>query len=366
MSLKIPQERLLFQTNVEALRCVICHEISLLPSECKSCQNIFCSECVTSWKQIKNICPLNCKGEFKIKPIHNTLKEIILSLKLSCTNNPIGCPFIGTMVEVLIHERKGCKYATIICAACKQTMLWKDSETHVAKCVFAKIECQFCKTLMMRKDFKVHNCFDELKNKIANLKWKQEEAREIIQELSRNLHGLREERENSKDCEAILEKLFSAQDKDLKGIIRKEVDKEVAKKIDKIKKLDSANVRVIVQMDDEYHKGFCCEKLINMQWIAEKVMKNCGVCNKNNFEIRYQCKICMKNFCTLCKTFPLDHRKCPKGHKFIKQEAKSSDICSKCGKIINASEIEWKDILCDLLICDNCMKPKKTRVQVNM
>ena len=369
MSLKLPQERLLSQTNIEALRCVICHEISFLPSECQNCQNIFCSECVTSWRQIKNICPLNCKGEFKIKPIHNTLKEILLGLKLYCVNNPIGCPFIGTMVEILIHERKSCEYTMVVCVnspACKQAIPRKDFANHVLKCVFTKIECQFCKTMIMKKDFKHHDCFHELRSKIANLQWKQKEAGDVIQELSRDLHDLKGERENSKCCETIMEKLFSTQDKDLKGIIRKEIDKEVAKKIDRIKKLDSANVRVIVQMDDEYHKGFCCEKLINMQWIAEKMMKNCGVCNKNNFEIRYQCKICMKNFCTLCKTFALDHRKCPNGHKLSKQETKSREICSKCGKIMNASEIVWKDILCDLMICDTCMKPKKSRVQVNV
>jgi len=357
MSLKIPQERLLSHTKVETLRCIICHEITLFPSECLHCQNLFCSACFSTWKNIRNVCPLQCKGDFQIKPIHTRLKEIILSLQIACNNKPIGCLYTGNIVNVLIHEKKSCEYNKIKCpnGGCQAFVMKKELENHKKNCPYAVFTCQFCK-IVSNKLANDHDCFTELKNNVERLQKKQQESSIIIQNLHQSLNRIKEEREGEKECETLMERSLTSHCKDLKNIIRKQITKEVNKKKDKLMKLDSGSLVVAVDFEGSYHKGFCCEKEVNLQWNTEKIVRQCGLCNKPNSEIRYFCKVCQNNLCVKCKPILICYGKCPIAHKLNKLTSKSLVSCSKCGIIVGANQSHWNDKNCQLMLCEKCFK----------
>ena len=356
---RILQERLLFTTNIESLRCIICHEIPLCPFECAMCQSIFCSECIASWQRIKNICPLQCPPPLTLKPMIKPLHNMIKSLKLTCINKPKGCPFEGDYVRMQIHEYKECGYRLTHCenACLEEGLLIKDLEKHSEICVFSKKICFCCGVEINKFEQKSHNCLLILIKKKDNLTKKLKKTEVFIEKCENLIVELKEEHNVYVGYEKNIEKFLNNQIKDVRGVIRKQIDREVEKNRYKLKKIDPQ--RIEINITDEYKVGFCCEKQINLNFLPEKIIKICKNCGLNRYETRFNCKICDRNYCIKCKKPEFNQGKCPINHKYVftKIESQNSWICWYC--LERGKNFCWLDKACEIMICEQCYSTKK-------
>ena len=102
--------------------CKICENVVKSPLECQSCENLLCKECI----DITSSCPFGC-DTFKCKPIAKFAANVYLALTLDCKNKPFGCPYSGTIKNILQHE-DNCLYVIVQCenSLCDRFILKKD------------------------------------------------------------------------------------------------------------------------------------------------------------------------------------------------------------------------------------------------
>ena len=77
-----------FYKEIESLiECAICKNIVSEPVQCLNCQNIFCKNCIDSWKKKNKQCPFRCSDNkyFKSKRINELLEKLII--KCECNQN---------------------------------------------------------------------------------------------------------------------------------------------------------------------------------------------------------------------------------------------------------------------------------------
>ena len=359
----LPQNRLVFSNNLENLRCIICHEIPLFPLECSSCQNLFCENCVETWKKIRNSCPIQCKnGDFIVNSSHKTLKNTIISLRFSCENEVFGCEFIDNFMKVLIHERKKCDFIQVSCVnhECKEVFLKKNKEKHEKICEFQEFFCGFCGEKLRKYEEKEHNCIEILRKNVENLKKKLENSSVFLGKLEEKLFILKEG-DKEKKCEDICEKAFNYQYKDLKSVIRKQISKEITKKKQDLLRILPENLNISMKNDEYLLKTeLCCENSRNLQWMMTTADKKCEICMKNSKnKIRFFCKICEKCYCLQCKKISFFNEKCPLLHKFVNINNIVDRIgkeCCLCQK--NEGILKW-DKKCQLVFCEVCFKTKE-------
>mmetsp|Transcript_39291 Transcript_39291/g.59990 ORF Transcript_39291/g.59990 Transcript_39291/m.59990 type:complete len:101 (-) Transcript_39291:611-913(-) len=67
---------------INELKCLICMNIVIRPTECKECDALFCSDCITKNRQQgynrnNDKCP-QCKRALTDKPMNRKLKQILI------------------------------------------------------------------------------------------------------------------------------------------------------------------------------------------------------------------------------------------------------------------------------------------------
>ncbi|MCQ2818027.1 MAG: hypothetical protein MJ252_12245 [archaeon] len=72
---------------VNIFQCPICLEISKEPTECSTCEQIFCKKCIDDCVQRKTVCP-TCRQQFAPKQIDRNIRTVYERSLMPC---PFGC-----------------------------------------------------------------------------------------------------------------------------------------------------------------------------------------------------------------------------------------------------------------------------------
>ena len=83
--------------------CAICTMVVHDPTECKSCNSLFCQECLAPWTASNEHCPKKCKGNDAVEfgDIHRFAKQELESMKFKCKNPK--CDSINKYAAALAH-----------------------------------------------------------------------------------------------------------------------------------------------------------------------------------------------------------------------------------------------------------------------
>ena len=68
--------------------CAICALVVKGPTECGSCQSLFCTECISPWRVKNQSCPKKCKGNERVefREVHRYVMNCLNMLKFKCRN----------------------------------------------------------------------------------------------------------------------------------------------------------------------------------------------------------------------------------------------------------------------------------------
>ena len=73
-----------FENMKNQLLCTICLNLLNSPSMCSNCETAFCSDCINSWLNRNELCPMRCPKNSVVTAINKTKKSILDGLKLRC------------------------------------------------------------------------------------------------------------------------------------------------------------------------------------------------------------------------------------------------------------------------------------------
>ena len=117
-------ERLVERPREEFV-CPVCFGVVRLPRECQTCGVLICSKCeqgcrraVFAFDMGLNIpqelsCPI-CRSGSPFRTPSKVLVDVILKLKIKCTNHQSGCSFTSAIKDIKEHEGV-CQFKTIKC-----------------------------------------------------------------------------------------------------------------------------------------------------------------------------------------------------------------------------------------------------------
>lgn len=163
------------------LICSICLEIVRSPKLCKTCQNLFCNECLTQQLSKSKFCPNRCI--FKDQEVNLIFKKLLFKIELKCyyckngCNETIlyenfdkhvenciwgnykcmspGCNFISNLNIIKIHIGE-CNYKLILCECCKSQIQKYSFEKHFQECSQKPVTCEYCLKIFINKEYIVH------------------------------------------------------------------------------------------------------------------------------------------------------------------------------------------------------------------
>ncbi|KRX08862.1 TRAF-like protein [Pseudocohnilembus persalinus] len=117
------------------LICAICQDLIYKPQECSQCQHVFCSDCISDWKQKRNKCPFDCKGLLQLQQVHRFVRNSLLKLKVKCPD----CKEIHSIEKSKFHEKE-CIYRIIQCDnfGCEHKCRRKSIDKHKMQCEFSQ------------------------------------------------------------------------------------------------------------------------------------------------------------------------------------------------------------------------------------
>jgi len=156
----LKSERVVGDSPGTEVICSICHNVLWKPIACRTCENIFCSQCIRTWTNNMNIrqsdqfvtamndekpndnaktCPFHCMFEEKqAPPIVNTL---LSKLELYCAYRPNGCQQKLNYNALEVHEQM-CEFEHVPCPVCQMFVSQRDrtNNQHDIRTCFAQIK----------------------------------------------------------------------------------------------------------------------------------------------------------------------------------------------------------------------------------
>ena len=133
----------------DKFNCNICTKVLHDPHLTVCCGQHFCESCLDHWfKKQKTTCP-HCRQENFNHVLNKVLKREIDVLEIRCTNQGLGCKFVGELSSLQTHldSDKGCGYVQVQCSnECSWAkMKRKELKAHLERqCPLRKIQCQYC------------------------------------------------------------------------------------------------------------------------------------------------------------------------------------------------------------------------------
>ena len=97
----------------DTLVCKICHCPSKEPHLSVCCGHTFCKSCLTSAKNIADVCPM-CRCTYLQTFPDKQNERLIKSLHIFCTNKDKGCEWQGEVNDIKIHL-DGCQFEEVHC-----------------------------------------------------------------------------------------------------------------------------------------------------------------------------------------------------------------------------------------------------------
>lgn len=86
--------------------CSICEDVFENPVERRSCEHIFCHECITRWLSYNSICPIDRERVtgLELQEVPRVFKSLLGSLQIRCMFSEIGCSQILELGLLSAHE----------------------------------------------------------------------------------------------------------------------------------------------------------------------------------------------------------------------------------------------------------------------
>jgi hypothetical protein len=129
---------------INSLECPIDSMVPLNPMMCKTCETIFCPDCIESWMKRSKVCPMRCNPLEVITIDRHVLKNQVNKIKLGCPYHDSGCLAQLSVNEVARHERI-CDYRPSKCDKCKEVVSFTLMNSHFYEsCKMNKIICFIC------------------------------------------------------------------------------------------------------------------------------------------------------------------------------------------------------------------------------
>lgn len=319
MTYKVESNRLVLEPNEkidESLICGICQEVPFRPEECATCQNIFCSECISKWLEKKTKCPFDCPPPYQGTKPHKLIRQALGSLKYRCINQENGCEEIICLDSLAKHEGK-CAFAKIKCPfsqECSAEFLRKELEEHEKFCEFVLLKCEKCRFDLNRKELKTHDCILSLREKYISLEKKFEMFKE--------------------DNELSI--------------------KALSKKIEDLLSLFQESKKPALHESNQSEK--LCQRGHELTWGMGNNIKKCDMCKKNDVFSRYACDECGLKYCIYCVYPNLSGQKCPLKHDLISVSNLIWHSCDLCRKGLDKESKAYNDKKCDFDVCGDCYR----------
>ena len=164
------------------LVCSICLEIVRFPKLCKSCQNMFCTDCLSRQLSKSKFCPNRCL--YKEQEVNLIFKKLLHKIELKCYYwksgcketilyenfdkhteactwgdykclSP-GCTVIANLRDIKQHI-VDCLLKLVICDCCRGQISKAEFDKHYNECSNRQVVCEYCKKLITNKVFLKHN-----------------------------------------------------------------------------------------------------------------------------------------------------------------------------------------------------------------
>lgn len=130
----------------DTLVCKICHCPSKEPHLSVCCGHTFCKSCLTSAKNVADVCPM-CRST-NLQTFPNKQNErLIKSLHVFCTNKDKGCEWQGEVNDIKIHL-DGCRFEEVRCLNnCGVSVQRQYLSNHTKnECSRRIVNCDYCHT----------------------------------------------------------------------------------------------------------------------------------------------------------------------------------------------------------------------------
>jgi hypothetical protein len=144
------------------LVCSICLEIVRNPKLCKSCQHMFCNDCINKQLSKSKFCPNRCV--YKDQEVNLIFKKILYKIEFKCLYYKSGCNSI-ILYENFDKHIESCIWGDYKCLSpgCLIIANFRDIKSHVEKCPLKLVYCDFCLKEVCKKNYESH--YEECSNK---------------------------------------------------------------------------------------------------------------------------------------------------------------------------------------------------------
>jgi hypothetical protein len=189
----------------EKFVCSICREVLNRPLQCKD-DHAFCKECIYSWLEHNNTCPV-CREQLTpdMLSVNRSIEAMIARTRVRCIysqqgpktspsshekkktkTNMSNCQWVGVYKDIFSHLQNDCIYHPLdcpngeygctekiakcdldshligcpaMCSYCSSSGAVRGMDKHKESCAMVKVQCH-CKEMVFRKDLKEHkrNC----------------------------------------------------------------------------------------------------------------------------------------------------------------------------------------------------------------
>ena len=142
------------QDTVRDFVCYLCGGIYYDP-KVDSCGHTFCNQCITSFLNNHDFCPVNGIKDFKLNTI-TSITKLVNRQSLFCKNKLKGCLFNGLITQYAEHK---CDFELVKCENenCEFEIVRKDLIEHTIVCEFRKVKCEDCSKLIVFNRIQDHN-----------------------------------------------------------------------------------------------------------------------------------------------------------------------------------------------------------------
>lgn len=153
--------------------CSICHNVLWKPIACRTCENVFCTQCIRTWITKSET---HQNDQFVTVADEDASKQS--EIEGACVNTktcPFHCAFEEKRAPPIINNLLSklqiyCAYRT---NGCQQKLNYNSLEAHEQTCEFASVPCSVCKMLVSHRDsvnkqHDIRTCFEHIKTNQNN------------------------------------------------------------------------------------------------------------------------------------------------------------------------------------------------------
>ena len=189
-----------FQSRVDdALKCCICFGVLNKPLQCEKNEHHFCEGCIKEHLQKSSqTCPV-CRDRLTAARLcqpSRIITNFLARLKIKCDHAHRGCDAVVELEALRSHALE-CAFMPVACSneGCPTSDINKgDIKKHKEICRFRKISCADCRKHMPFHKYGSHGCslkrrVNKMTKEIAELKQKQYQQEEIIQNLKKEVRN---------------------------------------------------------------------------------------------------------------------------------------------------------------------------------